>query len=114
VEPENDNKRRGSVHIHMELWHEDAPRLIDLKIDENMFITIYIPKLLVKRAFDKKNWSYFCPTKAPLLVGPRDEEFEKAYEKYEALGIAKSTVSAGILLKQLCNSTNPRIAIKYL
>jgi ribonucleoside-diphosphate reductase subunit M1 len=108
---QGNNKRPGSCALYVEMWHADAPRLIDLARTsgkEDMLcklakIAVWVPDLLMKRARTGKMWSYFCPTEAPLLESLWGPKFERTYRNYEKAGKARSSVPAASVLNHICH-----------
>lgn len=95
-------KRRMSVAIYIEPWHADFINVIDMASNENLsgysarelFYAIWNNNVLVDRVKNNQPWSFFCPTEAPKLLTTYGEEFRQEYEKYEAAGLARSTIDA--------------------
>jgi ribonucleotide reductase alpha subunit len=96
-------KRNGSFAIYLEPWHSDIFDFLDLKKNHgeeelkarDLFYALWIPDLFMERV--KKpggQWSLMCPHECPGLSDVYGEDFVKLYEKYEAEGKVRKTVSA--------------------
>ena len=84
-------KRKGSFAIYLEPWHDDIFSFLDLKKNHgkeelrarDLFYSLWISDLFMKRVENNEMWSLFCPNEAPGLAECHGEEFEKLYTKYE-------------------------------
>ncbi|RKO92022.1 ribonucleoside-diphosphate reductase large subunit, partial [Blyttiomyces helicus] len=96
------NKRPGAFAIYLEPWHADIFDFLDLKKntgkEENrardLFYSLWIPDLFMKRIESNGDWSLFCPSEAPGLDDTWGEKFEELYESYERSGIARKVIKA--------------------
>lgn len=117
-------KRKGAFAVYLEPWHADVYDFLDLKIPHgkeemkarDLFYSLWIPDLFMKRVEENGEWSLFCPNEAPGLYDVWGEEFEKLYAKYEKEGRAKRTVKAQDLwfaiLKSQIESGSPFMCYK--
>jgi ribonucleoside-diphosphate reductase alpha chain len=95
-------KRQGSIALYLEPWHSDIFSFVELRKntgDENLrardlFISVWVPDLFMKRVERDEMWSLMCPDECPDLVDTYGEEFEKIYEKYEEEKRYKKQVKA--------------------
>ncbi len=95
-------KRKGSFAIYLEPWHSDIFDFLQLKRNHgkeelrarDLFYSLWIPDLFMKRVEANEEWSLFSPSEAPGLHDAYGEEFERLYEKYEKEGKAKRVVKA--------------------
>ena len=95
-------KRNGSFAIYLEPWHADIQAFLKMKSNtgseeeraRDLFYALWIPDLFMKRVEAGGDWSLFCPHEAPGLADVYGDAFEALYERYEAEGRAKRTVSA--------------------
>lgn len=95
-------KRNGSIAVYMEPWHADIFDFIELRKntgDENLrtrdlFLSIYMNDLFMKRLMDDGDWSLFCPDECPELPKKFGETFEKYYLQYEEEGKSRRVVKA--------------------
>lgn len=60
----------------------------------DLFYALWIPDLFMKRVEANASWSFFCPNEAPGLADVWGAEFEALFERYEAEGKARKTMSA--------------------
>lgn len=85
-------KRKGAFAIYLEPWHADITEFLDLRKNHgkeelrarDLFYSLWIPDLFMKRVESNGQWSLFCPNEAPGLSDCWGKEFEALYEKYEA------------------------------
>ena len=105
-------KRNGSFAIYLEPWHSDVEMFLEMKKNtgseeeraRDLFYALWIPDLFMERVDKNGTWSLFCPDEAPGLADVVGEEFKALYEKYEAEGLAKKTVSAQKLWFKILDS----------
>ncbi len=105
-------KRNGSFAIYLEPWHSDVEVFLEMKKNtgseeeraRDLFYALWIPDLFMERVDKNGTWSLFCPDEAPGLADVVGEEFKALYEKYEAEGRAKKTVSAQKLWFKILDS----------
>ncbi|KAE9395738.1 alpha subunit of ribonucleoside-diphosphate reductase [Gymnopus androsaceus JB14] len=98
-------KRPGTFNMILEPWHADIFEFLDLKKNNgkeemrarDLFLTLWIPDLFMKRVEANADWSLFCPSEAPGLNMVHSEEFEELYIKYEREGRARSTIPSAKL-----------------
>lgn len=95
-------KRKGSIAIYLEPWHADIFEFLDLKKNHgneverarDLFYSMWIPDLFMKRIEENGKWSLFCPNEAPGLADVWGPEFEALYTKYEKEGKARKSIQA--------------------
>ena len=95
-------RRKGSIAIYIEPWHADIMEFLELRLNQgdeearcrDLFTSLWIPDLFMKRVEENGNWSLFCPDKAPGLSDVYGDAFEELYVKYESEGLANKTVPA--------------------
>ena len=95
-------KRKGAFAMYLEPWHADVFEFLDLRKnhgkEENrardLFFSLWVPDLFMKRVQENSTWTLFCPNEAPRLADGWGEEFEKLYMKYEQEGKEKKVVQA--------------------
>ena len=105
-------KRQGSIAVYLEPFHSDIFSFVELRIntgDENLrardlFLSVWIPDLFMKRVEGDMMWSLMCPDDCPGLVDSYGEEFEKLYESYEEKGMYKKQVKARDLWNHILES----------
>ena len=102
-------KRFMSEAVYMEPWHADFMEVMQSRSNEheggegakNLFYAVWSNNLLYERAKASEDWSFFCPTDAPLLQSTYGEEFKKAYLDYESRGLARSSIKAQAVYEML-------------
>lgn len=105
-------KRKGSIAIYLEPWHCDIFSFLELKKNHgnenerarDLFYSLWIPDLFMKRVESNGTWSLFCPNECPGLSEVYGEEFEKLYDTYEKSGKARRTFPAQELWVAILNS----------
>ena len=105
-------RRKGSIAVYMEPWHADILEFLDLRLNQgdeesrcrDLFTSMWIPDLFMKRVEEGGTWSLFCPDAAPGLSDVYGKEFEDLYMKYEADGIANSVIPALDVWKSIIKS----------
>src|SRR5205085_7146948 len=99
---QGEGKRKGSFAIYFEPWHADIFEFLDLKKNHgkeelrarDLFYAMWVPDLFMKRVKAEGTWTLFCPNEAPGLADCYGAKFEELYERYEAEGRGRKTVSA--------------------
>ena len=102
-------KRNGSFAMYLEPWHADVEDFLRLKLNSgaeeerarDLFYALWIPDLFMQRVEADASWSLFCPDEAPGLSDVHSEAFVALYERYEAEGRARTTISARKLWFQI-------------
>ena len=105
-------RRKGSIAVYLEPWHADIMEFLELRLNQgdeearcrDLFSSLWIPDLFMKRVEEGGQWSLFCPDKAPGLSDAVGEEFEALYTKYEAGGRANAIVPAADVWKAILKS----------
>lgn len=95
-------KRKGSFAIFIEPWHADIFDVLSLKLNHgleeerarDLFYSLFISDLFMKRVKADGKWSLFCPTDVPQLQETYGDAFETIYTMHEEMGLAKRTVQA--------------------
>ena len=101
--------RNGSFAIYLEPWHADIQAFLKMKSNtgseeeraRDLFYALWIPDLFMKRVEAGGDWSLFCPHEAPGLADAVGPAFEELYNRYEAEGKAKRTISAQKLWSEI-------------
>ena len=105
-------KRSGSIAVYLEPFHSDIFSFVELRKntgDENLkardlFLSVWIPDLFMKRVENDQMWSLMCPDECPGLVDSYGEEFENLYESYEKDKKYKKQVKARDLWNHILES----------
>jgi len=105
-------KRNGSFAMYLEPWHADVEDFLRMKLNtgteeeraRDLFYALWIPDLFMERVEQDGTWSLFCPDEAPGLADVHSEAFNALYEKYEAEGRARKSISARKLWFQILES----------
>ncbi|MEN9552285.1 MAG: hypothetical protein RI935_662 [Candidatus Parcubacteria bacterium] len=86
-------RRRGATCVYLENWHYDVEEFLELRKNtgddrrrtHDMDTALWISDLFMKRAQEDGEWTLFTPDEVPELHETYGAEFEKHYERYEAL-----------------------------
>lgn len=105
-------KRNGSFAIYLEPWHADIEAFLEMKKNtgseeeraRDLFYGLWIPDLFMERVDAGANWTLFCPNEAPGLADAVGDDFRALYERYEAEGRGRKTVSAQTLWFHILDS----------
>ena len=105
-------RRNGSFAIYLEPWHADVEDFLKLKLNtgveeeraRDLFYSLWIPDLFMKRVEADGDWSLFCPDEAPGLSDVWGDEFNALYERYEKEGRARKVVKAQKLWFQVLDT----------
>ena len=105
-------KRNGSFAMYLEPWHADVEDFLMLKRNtgteeeraRDLFYALWIPDLFMERVEADGEWTLFCPGEAPGLADVCGDEFRALYEKYEAEGRGRTTISAQKLWFKILDS----------
>ena len=106
------SKRKGSIAVYLEPWHPDIESFLELRKNHgdeesrcrDLFISLWVPDLFMRRVESGEQWSLFCPDECPGLDKVHGEEFDRMYCAYEAQGRARRTMSAAKLWTQIVTS----------
>jgi ribonucleotide reductase alpha subunit len=105
-------KRNGSIAIFLEPWHADIMGMLMLRRStgaeseraRDLFYSIWIPDLFMKRVEANADWTLMCPDECPGLHECYGDDFEKLYEEYERKGMGSKTVKAQDIWKTILES----------
>ncbi|MFO7702467.1 MAG: ribonucleoside-diphosphate reductase subunit alpha [Psychroflexus maritimus] len=105
-------KRKGSFAMYVEPWHADIMSFLDLKKNHgaeelrarDLFYAMWIPDLFMKRVEADAEWTLMCPNECPGLFDMYGDEFEAAYERFEAEGKGRKTIKARQLWEKILES----------
>lgn len=117
-------RRKGAACVYLETWHGDIEEFLELRDNtgdesrrtHNLNIANWIPDLFMQRVESSGMWSLFDPKDVPHFVDTFGEEFEAAYEKAEAEGLAIKQVDArdlyGSMMRTLAQTGNGWMTFK--
>ena len=95
-------RRKGACAVYLETWHADVEEFLELKDnagDEarrtyNLNLANWVPDLFMRRVEAGERWSLFDPKAVPHLADLHGEDFDLAYTRAEAEGLAVKQVEA--------------------
>jgi len=117
-------KRKGACCVYLETWHADIEEFLELRDNtgddarrtHNLNLANWVPDLFMRRVETGADWSLFDPKAVPHLTDLYGAEFEAAYEKAEAEGLAFTTVKArdlyGRMMQTLAQTGNGWMTFK--
>jgi ribonucleoside-diphosphate reductase alpha chain len=105
-------RRNGSCAIYIEPWHADIEAFLDIRKTHgdqgrrclDLFTALWIPDLFMERVEKDETWSLFCPDMVKNLSLYYGDEFNQMYITAEERGLAKKTLPARDLFKQIITS----------
>ncbi|MFD6432957.1 ribonucleoside-diphosphate reductase subunit alpha [Streptomyces venezuelae] len=117
-------RRKGAAAVYLETWHSDIEEFLELRDNtgedarrtHNLNLAHWIPDEFMRRVAADQPWSLFSPSDVPELVDLWGEEFDAAYRKAEAAGLAKKTIPArdlyGRMMRTLAQTGNGWMTFK--
>ncbi|HEU4582284.1 MAG TPA: ribonucleoside-diphosphate reductase subunit alpha [Polyangiaceae bacterium] len=95
-------KRKGACAVYLEPWHADIEAFLELRDNtgdeqsrtHNLNLANWVPDLFLRRVEGNGSWSLFDPKLTPELPDLYGAEFDAAYERAEAAGLAAKTLPA--------------------
>ncbi|SNX63947.1 ribonucleoside-diphosphate reductase alpha chain [Streptomyces sp. TLI_55] len=117
-------RRKGAAAVYLETWHSDIEEFLELRDNtgedarrtHNLNLAHWIPDEFMRRVNADAEWSLFSPADVPELVDLWGEEFDAAYRKAEAAGLAKKTIPArdlyGRMMRTLAQTGNGWMTFK--
>ncbi|MEV8531097.1 ribonucleoside-diphosphate reductase subunit alpha [Streptomyces sp. NPDC051211] len=95
-------RRKGAAAVYLETWHADIEEFLELRDNtgedqrrtHNLNLAHWIPDEFMRRVNADGQWSLFSPADVPELVDLYGDDFDEAYRKAEAAGLAKKTMPA--------------------
>ncbi|CAM5671467.1 ribonucleoside-diphosphate reductase subunit alpha [Streptomyces canarius] len=117
-------RRKGAAAVYLETWHSDIEEFLELRDNtgedarrtHNLNLAHWIPDEFMRRVNADGQWSLFSPADVPELVDLWGEDFDTAYRKAEAAGLAKKTIAArdlyGRMMRTLAQTGNGWMTFK--
>ncbi|MFG2353830.1 ribonucleoside-diphosphate reductase subunit alpha [Streptomyces sp. NPDC048521] len=117
-------RRKGAAAVYLETWHSDIEEFLELRDNtgedarrtHNLNLAHWIPDEFMRRVNADEQWSLFSPADVPELVDLWGEEFDAAYRRAEADGLAKKTIPArdlyGRMMRTLAQTGNGWMTFK--
>ncbi|MGW7257153.1 ribonucleoside-diphosphate reductase subunit alpha [Streptomyces sp. NPDC054834] len=117
-------RRKGAAAVYLETWHSDIEEFLELRDNtgedarrtHNLNLAHWVPDEFMRRVNADGQWSLFSPADVPELVDLWGEEFDAAYRKAEAEGLAKKTIPArdlyGRMMRTLAQTGNGWMTFK--
>src|SRR4051812_21500475 len=95
-------KRKGACAVYLEPWHADVEEFLELRDNSgdaqrrthNLNLANWICDLFMRRVESDGDWSLFDPKAVPSLTDLYGPDFDAAYEKAEADGLAVKKLRA--------------------
>ncbi|WP_110945580.1 ribonucleoside-diphosphate reductase subunit alpha [Streptomyces avicenniae] len=102
-------RRKGAACVYLETWHADIEEFLELRDNtgeearrtHNLNIAHWIPDEFMRRVEADGDWSLFSPAEVPELVDLWGDDFDAAYRRAEAAGLAERTVPARQLYSRM-------------
>lgn len=117
-------RRKGAAAVYLETWHSDIEEFLELRDNtgedarrtHNLNLAHWIPDEFMRRVNEDGTWSLFSPSDVPELVDLWGDEFDAAYRRAEAAGLAKKTIPArdlyGRMMRTLAQTGNGWMTFK--
>ncbi|MDF3297963.1 ribonucleoside-diphosphate reductase subunit alpha [Streptomyces tropicalis] len=117
-------RRKGAAAVYLETWHSDIEEFLELRDNtgedarrtHNLNLAHWIPDEFMRRVAADGPWSLFSPADVPELVDLWGEEFDAAYRRAEAAGLARRTLPArdlyGRMMRTLAQTGNGWMTFK--
>jgi ribonucleoside-diphosphate reductase alpha chain len=117
-------RRKGAAAVYLETWHSDIEEFLELRDNtgedarrtHNLNLAHWIPDEFMRRVEADGPWSLFSPSDVPELVDLWGGEFDTAYRRAEAAGLAKKTMPArdlyGRMMRTLAQTGNGWMTFK--
>ncbi|MEV6327073.1 ribonucleoside-diphosphate reductase subunit alpha [Streptomyces sp. NPDC051909] len=117
-------RRKGAAAVYLETWHADIEEFLELRDNtgedarrtHNLNLAHWIPDEFMRRVDADGEWSLFSPADVPELVDLYGEEFDAAYRRAEAAGLARKTMPArdlyGRMMRTLAQTGNGWMTFK--
>ncbi|MFC1417342.1 ribonucleoside-diphosphate reductase subunit alpha [Streptacidiphilus cavernicola] len=102
-------RRKGAACVYLETWHADVEEFLELRDStgeearrtHNLNLAHWVPDEFMRRVDADTEWSLFSPGDVPELVDLWGAEFDAAYARAEAAGLAVRTLPARTLYARM-------------
>jgi ribonucleoside-diphosphate reductase alpha chain len=102
-------RRKGAACVYLETWHADVEEFLELRDStgeearrtHNLNLAHWVPDEFMRRVESDGDWSLFSPGDVPELVDLWGTEFDAAYAKAEAAGLAVRSIPARTLYARM-------------
>ncbi len=102
-------RRKGAACVYLETWHADIEEFLELRDStgeearrtHNLNLAHWVPDEFMRRVETDGDWSLFSPGDVPELVDLWGAEFDAAYTKAEAAGLAVRSIPARTLYARM-------------
>ncbi|MDI9883582.1 ribonucleoside-diphosphate reductase subunit alpha [Streptomyces sp. HNM0645] len=117
-------RRKGAACVYLETWHADIEEFLELRDNtgeearrtHNLNLAHWIPDEFMRRVNADAEWSLFSPADVPDLVDLWGGDFDAAYRRAEAAGLARRTIPArelyGRMMRTLAQTGNGWMTFK--
>jgi ribonucleoside-diphosphate reductase alpha chain len=117
-------RRKGAAAVYLETWHADIEEFLELRDNtgedarrtHHLNLAHWIPDEFMRRVDADGSWSLFSPSDVPELTDLWGAEFDAAYRKAEARGLARRTLPArelyGRMMRTLAQTGNGWMTFK--
>ncbi|MFF0793131.1 ribonucleoside-diphosphate reductase subunit alpha [Streptomyces spiralis] len=117
-------RRKGAAAVYLETWHLDIEEFLELRDNtgedarrtHNLNLAHWVPDEFMRRVNADEQWSLFSPSDVPELADLWGTEFDAAYRRAEAAGLAKKTMPArdlyGRMMRTLAQTGNGWMTFK--
>ncbi|MFD9971166.1 ribonucleoside-diphosphate reductase subunit alpha [Streptomyces sp. NPDC059011] len=117
-------RRKGAACVYLETWHADIEEFLELRDNtgeearrtHNLNLAHWIPDEFMRRVNADADWSLFSPADVPELVDLWGNDFDAAYRRAEATGLARRTIPArelyGRMMRTLAQTGNGWMTFK--
>ncbi|MFI1537331.1 ribonucleoside-diphosphate reductase subunit alpha [Streptomyces anandii] len=117
-------RRKGAAAVYLETWHSDIEEFLELRDNtgedarrtHNLNLAHWVPDEFMRRVNADGQWSLFSPADVPELTDLWGEEFDAAYRRAEAAGLARRTLPArdlyGRMMRTLAQTGNGWMTFK--
>ncbi|GGL78590.1 ribonucleoside-diphosphate reductase [Streptomyces fumigatiscleroticus] len=117
-------RRKGAAAVYLETWHADVEDFLQLRDNtgedarrtHHLNLAHWVPDEFMRRVAADGTWSLFSPSDVPVLTDLWGEEFDAAYRRAEAEGLARKTMPArelyGRMMRTLAQTGNGWMTFK--